>query len=183
MEISSQYYPEYLNTKVGEIPSTALTELIDEFASNAKFYMSSDCDSATTFKINSAAVDLLKNRFRFIPLSLVAEAYTRGSLGELGGTTRFTVRNVYTWLNSIEEKNQRLYQETQSKIDDQKRADNERHFRLGQKRSALFAAAFYWKISHCPMPDKDYDRLSLDKIVEAIEKGYTFNELTPAMIL
>jgi hypothetical protein len=33
------------------------------------------------------------------------------------------------------------------------------------------------------MPDKDYDRLTLDKIVEAFEKGYTFNELTPSMIL
>jgi hypothetical protein len=183
MEIRSQYYCEYINTKVGEIPSTPLTELIDELASNAKFYMSSDADSMTTEKINSASVDLLKNRFRFIPLYLIAEAYTRGSLGELGGTTRFTVRNVYTWLSNIEEKNQRLYQETQSKIDDQKRADNERHFRQGQNRSSLFAAAFYWKVSNCPMPDKDYDRLTLDKIVEAFEKGYTFNELTPSMIL
>jgi hypothetical protein len=183
MEISSQYYPEYINTKVGEIPTTALTELIDEFASNAKFYMSSDADSMTTDKINSASVDLLKNRFRFIPLNLVAEAYTKGSLGELGGTTRFTVRNVYTWLNAIEEKNQRLYQEIQSKIDDDRRAQDERKFRLGQNRSALFASAFYWKISHCPLNDKDYDRLTLEKIVEAFEKGYTFDELTPSMIL
>jgi hypothetical protein len=183
MEIKSQYYSEYINTKAGEIPSGALIEIIDEFASNAKFYMSSDADSITTAKINSASIDLLKNRFRFLPLSLIAEAYTRGSLGELGGTTRFTVRNVYTWLGSIDEKNQRLYQETQSKIDDQKRAENERLFRRSQKRSSLFASALYWKISHCPMSDPDYDRLTLDKIVEAIEKGYTFHELTPSMIL
>jgi hypothetical protein len=182
MEIRSQYYPEYINVKVGEIPVTPLIELIDEFASNAKFYMSSDADSMTTEKINTASIELLKNRFRFLSLNLVAEAYTRGSLGELGGTTRFTVRNVYIWLNSIDEKSQRLYQETQSKIDDQKRAENERIFRQGQKRSSLYASAFYWKISHCPMPGADYDRLTLDKIVAAVERGYSFKELNPSMI-
>lgn len=182
MEIKSQYYQEYINTKVGDIPTVALIELIDEFASNAMFYMSSDADGMTTDKINSASVELLKNRFRFIPLNLVAEAYTRGSLGELGGTTRFTVRNVYIWLNNIDEKNQRLYQESQSKIDNQRRAENERRFRLTQDRSSLFASAFYWKVSHSPMPDAEYDRLTLDKIVNMFERGYTFNELTPSMI-
>ncbi len=182
MEIRSQYFQEYFMAKAGDIPTVALIELIDEFASSAKFYMSSDADSITTEKINSIVVDLLKNRFRFIPLSLIAEAYTRGSLGELGGTTRFTVRNVYIWLNSIEERNQRLYQETQSKIDDRKRAENERLFRSSQKRNNLFASAFYWKISHCPLSNSDYDRLVLDKIVDMFERGYTSTELTPSMI-
>jgi hypothetical protein len=183
MEIASKFYHEYLGTKVNEIPFPCLVEIIDEFAANAKFYMSSDVDSETTVKINSAAIDLLKNRFAHLPFNLVAEAFTRGSLGEIGGTTRFTVRNIYIWLTAVDEKNQRLSQESQTRLDSEKRATEEKVFKQSQKRSSLYASAFYWKISHCPLLDKDYDRLTLDKIVEAFQKGYTFRELTPSMIL
>lgn len=182
MEIKSPAYTEHLKTQVAIIPMGSLIELIDEFAINAKFYMSSDIDSDATAKINAAIIDMLKGRFKYLPLYLVAEAYMRGSLGELGGTTRFTVRNIYIWLTAIEEKQQRLFQEEKTKIDAIRRAQEERSFRESQKRSNLFAAAMYWKISHCPMSDAEYDRLTLDKIVEAMQKGYTPKELQPLMI-
>ena len=126
MEIKSIFYKQYINTQAYQIPVAAIEELIDEFAINAKFYMASDIDADTTAKINNAVVELLKNRFRYVPLKLIGEAYTRGSLGELGGTTRFTIRNVYIWLSQIEEKNQRLFLEEQSKKEDEKRRSEAR---------------------------------------------------------
>ena len=183
MDIKSEYYPEYIGSIVALIPKEALHELIDEFAINSKFYMSSEVDSEATAKINSAVVALLLGKFRYMPLSLIAEAYTKGSLGELGGTTRFTVRNVYIWLAAMDEKCRRLNQEKQSKLDSDKRAEEEKAYKKTQKRNSLYGTAFYWKVSHCPMSDSEYDRLSLDKIVEAFEKGYSFRELQPGMIL
>lgn len=166
-----------------DIPISALEELIDEFALNAKFFMSSDLDTQTTAKVNAAVRDLLKNRFRFLPLHLVSEAYTRGSLGELGGTTRFTLRNIYTWLSNIEEKNQRLFQMDQSRKDSEQRKAEEYAFRASQKRNTLYGAAFHWKISQCPMPDMTYDLLTLDKIVEAMDQGYDLRTLSPDDII
>jgi hypothetical protein len=186
MEISSKYYNEYLNSKMRDIPSIAIIELIDEFSANAKFYMSSDADAITTEKINNAVVDLLKGRFSHMPFSLIAEAYTKGALGELGGTTRFTVRNVYTWLNAMEEKYQRLYQEMQTKTDAERRAAEEKKFMSTQKRSNIYGAAMYRKIEWCHdglLTSSQYDILTLDKIVAAVEMGYSLKELKPSMIL
>lgn len=183
MEIKSAYYPQYLAEKVYNIPSEHMREMIDEFAINAKFYMSSDVDNEATDKINAAVVDLLKNKFRYLPLSLVAEAYTRGSLGELGGTTRFTVRNIYIWLTAVDEKNQRLNQESQSRTDSERRAAEERAFRLQQKRSTKYGAAMYWKIGFAKqLSAAEYHRISLDKIVAMMDRGYKLENLTPEMI-
>lgn len=186
MEIKSEYYPQYLSERVKDIPSEHMRELVDEFAINAKFYMSSDVDNDATDKINTAVVELLKNKFSFLPLSLIAEAYTRGSLGELGGTTRFTVRNIYIWLAAVNEKSQRLLQERQSKIDDERRASEEKSFRHQQKRSNLYGAALYKKIEWCYqglLNSRQYDELTLDMIVAKVEAGYDLKNLTPSMIL
>ena len=183
MEIKSNFYKSFLSTRVGDIPSPALEELIDEFAINAKFYMSSPEDAATTEKINKAVIEELKNRFRFLPLHLVGEAYDRGAKGELGGTTRFTFRNVYTWLKQIEEKNQRLFIEEISRRDQQLRHEEEKHYKTFQRRNSLYGTAFYWKVSQCPMPDKLYDALTLDKIVESLENGYDIRTLKPEDVL
>lgn len=184
MEIKSTYYSLYIAHSMREIPKEHLCELIEEFAINARFYMSSDADNDTMLKINAAVVDLLKNKFRNLTLDLVSEAYTRGSLGELGGTTRFTVRNVYIWLSAIEEKNQRLYQDKVSRLDSEKRAAEEKAFKSQQKRSNMYGSAMMWKIGYAKqLSSRDYDQLSLDLIVDAMQRGYDLRTLTPEMIL
>jgi hypothetical protein len=169
-----------------EIPKEHLRDLIDEFASIAKFYMSSDDEAAVTAKINAAVVEELKGKFKFLPLTLVAEAYMSGSKGELGGTTRFTFRNVYTWLKAVEEKNQKLFAEEKSRKDDQIKADSERAFRQSQKRNSMYGTAFYRKMQWCYerlLTEQEYDSCSLDKIVALMEKGYRADQITPKMIL
>lgn len=182
MEIKSLHYRTNLNNQCGTIPTAALQELIDEFTLNAKFSMGSDVDSSMLIKISSTICEMLRSRFKFIPLKLIAEAYTLGSLGDLGGTTRLTVRNVYIWLSAIEEKYRKIIQEDQSYKDNQRREEEEKAFKLIQKRSSMYGMALYWKISHCPMPDDQYDRLSLDRIVEKVRQGLKLSELTPLMI-
>lgn len=184
MKIESIHFASNLNNQCGNIPITALRELVDEFGILARFYMSApDINNSMLANISDVITEMLQGRFKFVTLKSVAEAYSRGSLGELGGTTRFTIRNIFIWISAIEEKERTLFQQSQSKIDDKARAENERAFKMHQKNSSLYGMALYWKIGHCPMPDKTYDRLTLDLIVGMVNKGYKLRELTPSMIL
>jgi hypothetical protein len=118
-----------------------------------------------------------------MPLHLVMEGFHKGSMGELGGTCRFTVRNVNIWMNAMYEKLAQINTEKKTQEDARRRDEESVAYKKSQINSCLYAAAYYWKISHCPMSDKEYDRLTLDKIVDALKKGYSTKELKPAMIL
>lgn len=188
MEIKTSYYCEYLNTRASDIPMAALVEITDEFSANAKFYMSSDVDESTTEKINTATVDLLKNsRFKYLPLHLISEAYHRGSLGDLGGTTRFTLRNIYTWLSSMTDKLQVIETEKKTREDESRRAAAERLFKQDRHNANLFGTAMYIKIALCYsgaiITGQEYDRCSLDKIVDLLKRGYKSDQIHPSMIL
>lgn len=183
MEIKTKYYQTYASERCMMIPTEQLLEIIDELALNAKFDMSSDIDNVTTEKINARIVELLKNqKFRYLPLHLVAEAFSNGALGELGGTTRFTVRNVVTWLNQMSEKMAQIEAERKSREDDARRKATEDIFRLGKDRSSLFGAACRLKASW-RLPNPDYDLCTLDKIVDLMERGYKISQIHPSMIL
>jgi hypothetical protein len=183
MEIKVKYYQTYINERCMKIPTEQLLDIIDELAQNAKFYMSSDLDSTMTEKVNAAIVDLLKNqKYRYLPLYLVAEAFTKGALGELGGTTRFTVRNVVIWLNQMSDRMAQIEMERKSKEDDARRKAAEDGFKLSKDRSSLFGAACLLKASW-QLQDPDYDLCTLDKIVDLIERGYKLSQIHPSMIL
>jgi hypothetical protein len=208
MEIKSTFFPQYLNERVVNIPSHILQELVDEFAINAKFYMSADVDGDTTDKINSAVMGMLKSRYSQLPLNLVSEAYSRGSLGELGGTTRFTPRTIAAWLTNIEEKNNILNQTYATRLNSEQRIREEREFMANKKRNNLFGLALSLKVSwlqgnrNTPLigkvvvpttfsrfagkwnpSDKEWDRCSLDKIVALIEMGIPAAEINPKAII
>ncbi len=166
-----------------QIPTEHLLDIIDELSQNAKFFMSSDLDSAMTEKVNAAIVDLLKNqKYKYLPLSLVGEAFTKGALGELGGTTRFTVRNVVTWLNQMNDRMAQIEAERKSREDDARRKSMEDVFKITKDRSSLFGAACLLKASW-HLQDPDYDLCTLDKIVDLMERGYKISEIHPSMIL
>lgn len=166
-----------------QIPTEHLLDIIDELSQNAKFYMNSDLDSVMTEKVNAAIVDLLKNeKFKYLPLHLVAEAFTKGLLGELGGTTRFTVRNVVIWFNQMNDRMAQIEAERKSREDHARRKSAEDVFKITQDRSSLFGAACLLKASW-QLKDPDYDLCTLDKIVDLIERGYKLSEIHPSMLL
>jgi hypothetical protein len=187
MEIKNEHYLEHINTRCKDIFPERLQDIIRELSENAKFYMSSEIDATVTVKINAAIVDMLKNhKYRYLPLHLVGEAFTRGSMGELGGTTRFTVRNVCIWLGQMQEKMESLNALQKTKEDAGRRIDEEKSFRENKERSNLFGTAMYLKIGWCQaglLSERQYDECSLDKIVGLIEKGYPIKEITPSMII
>jgi hypothetical protein len=184
MDLRSSFFAESMNVECKDIMIGPMIEMIGELSANAIFVMSTDIDSSVTGRVTATIVDILKNqKYKYMPFHLVCEGFTRGSMGELGGTTKFSVRNVCTWMYAMFEKLTQINTEKKSREDAERRRSEAAEFKLTQKRSSLFGAAMYWKISHCPMSDSDYDRLTLDKIVEAFKTGYTAKELQPSMIL
>jgi len=187
MEIKSQSYHDNLTRLCKDVFADSLSEILDELSQLARFYMSSDVDAVTMVKINGAILQLLKfGKYCYLPVYLVGEAFTRGSMGELGGTTRFTVRNVCIWLGEVLEKNQRISAQNVSKEDEEKKKQEEQIFRENKLRSNLYGAALFRKIEWChagTLSSRQYDECTLDKIVDLIERGYPVSQITPSMII
>jgi hypothetical protein len=185
MELKSKFYPQFLNEQVGNIPSTALMEIIEELSSNVKFYMNSDLDGSSTDRVNGAIVGILHTKYKYFTLSVVTEAFHSGSLGELGGTTKFTVRNVAIWLNASREKYERARAEQKTKEDNAKREAEEKSFRNTRNNDNLFGTALWIKIGWNytgAIRSADWDYYSLDAIVAKLREGYTEKTLQPSML-
>lgn len=187
MEYKSVYFSSNLNNYCKDIPKEHLKEIVTELSANAIFIMNTDIDAAATGRSIDTILDMLKNgRFSYMPLYLVCEGYHNGALGELGGTTKFTVRNVNTWLSVMNEKLVQINIDRKTKEDQERRKKEAESYKGVQKRSNLYGAALFRKIEWCYaglVSSSDYDRLTLDKIVEAMEKGYSIRELQPSMII
>lgn len=187
MELKSSYFNSYMNERCKEIPSPALKEMIIELSSNAIFVMSTDMEAGITVRTAEIIVDMLKNaKYGYMPLYLVMEGFVKGSMGELGGTTRFTVRNVAVWMNAMHEKLTEINQVKKTKEDSERRAAEAAAFKIRQKTASMYGAAMFRKIEWCyagSVSPQEYDRLTLDKIVDAMRRGYSIKELQPSMIL
>ena len=187
MEIKCQAYHDNLTRQCKDVFADDLSQILDELSQLARYYMSSDVDAVTMVKINQAILLLLKfDRYRFLPVHMVGEAYTRGSLGELGGTTRFTVRNVCMWLSEVLDKQQRISAQEVSEKDEENKKQEERKFRENKERNNMYGAAFYRKVEWCTaglLSERQYDECSLDKIVDLIKRGYPVSQITPSMIV
>lgn len=185
LTIKNEYYIHHLKDRCSDVPEHILKEIIKEFSALAKFYMDSDVDSETLIKTNESVIDWLNTKFNWLPLHLLGEAYIRGSLGELGGTTRLIPRTVYTWLNAVSEKAQNLYAQDKSRIDAERREAEEKAFKLNQKYYGEFGTAAHTKLVwYCAgkINPKDWDRYTLDKIVEQFRQGYDIYSLHPSRI-
>jgi hypothetical protein len=197
MEIKNAYYKEHLKELCKEVPTDVLSRIVGELSINAKFYMNGDTSPEDLVKINDAIVDLLKTRFSWLPLHLVGEAYVKGSLGELGGTTKLSARNVYTWLSNVDEKARTLRTQEISRVDESKRTAEERVYLSNQANNVLYGTALSLKLSWFYPSSRGrfgqgiylkgldpslWDRYPLDKIVEKLKQGYTVQTLTPTKL-
>jgi len=186
MEIKNEYYSGHLKERCREVPEETLIDIIEEFSSIAKFYLSTEIHIDDIKKINGAILDILKHgRFQWLPLYLVGEAYTKGSLGELGGTTKLSVRNIYIWLTQMEEKMRNIDAGYQSKIDNERRANDERVYMEHQSHNVRFGTALCIKLAWVyegRIKANDWDKYTLDAIAEKLKEGYSDKTLLPSKI-
>jgi hypothetical protein len=187
MELKNNHFSMSMNELCKDIITQPMIEMIGELSAHAMFVMNTDLEASVTARTTGTIVDILKTqKYKFMPFYLVCEGFTRGSMGELGGTTRFTVRNVCTWMNAMYEKLAQINTEKKTKEDSERRASETRAFKQNQKRGTFYGAAMYRKMEWAQagaITSADYDRLTLDKIVAKIKEGYSIKELQPSMIL
>ena len=184
MEIQTPHYQSNLNKACKDIWMEHLGPVVRELSEISKFYMSSSLNDSETIKINGAICDLLKfnNKYRELPLYLVAEAFHKGALGELEGTSKYTVRNVCIWLNEIYDKMCRIQAINKNREEDQLRKTYESDYKSNWKHHSKYGAALSKKMEW-DIDRKTWERITLDKMVEMLDKGYTLDELTPDMII
>ena len=185
MQIKNEYYKFHLKDRCKDVPENMLKDIVIELCDNAKFYMNSSIDAESMAKVNIAIVDLLKNKFGYLPLYLVGEAYARGPLGELGGYASISVRNIHIWLSAMQEKCQNLSAQDQSRLDNERREAEEKIFKLNQAHNVRFGTALSiklaWVYEGRINPD-DWEKYTLDDIVYYLKQGYTEKTLSPKLI-
>ena len=186
MKLESKYFPVYMNTPCNEIPQFNLKIMVLELITNAIWLMNTDLESTLIAKSAETLTRILKEeKYKWLPLHLVIEGFSRGSMGELGGTTKFSLRNVFTWLTAMDDKDKILKVEQKSREDAARRKSEETAFKGTRKSSSLYGSALWKKIEWITsgaVPKEAYDDIKLDRIVELIKQGHRINDIKPSML-
>ena len=185
MEIKTSEYNIYLNYPVEQIPREKLQEIIDELAALAMFQMNTILEGRILMQTVEAIVDLLKNKFAKYPLHIVSTAFDQGSLGALGGTAAFKIRNVYTWLAAMKERHDKLSFDSWSRQEHMRKLQEEKEWKQNHRGAAIFGTALNIKLAwvyQLRISPDDWDLYSLDSIVTLLRAGETAQTISPQMI-
>jgi hypothetical protein len=185
MEIQNENYKVFISAPAGEIPREELSGILEELMVNAMFYMNTSLAETSTKTTREAILYVLKNEFSYLPLHMISECFMKGALGKLGGTTKFTVRNVHIWLDSIKDQYQQLISQERSKEDQKRKLQEERDWKNHHKGDVIFGTALSLKLAWVytgAIRADDWDLYSLDKIVNYLRAGETEKTLRPSMI-
>jgi len=96
-------YQIYASYEVKDVPNEKVKSLIESFMFEASLNMGSNYDA----RIFDRIIYFIINDFHYLPISYVAMAFLRGSLGKLG-PGRLIPRTIYDWLNEVANEYKRL---------------------------------------------------------------------------
>lgn len=92
-------YQTYVNYKVSEVPLETMQYLINLFVNYAAINLGASPDKANVDRIIE---QVQGHEFNFLPVSVVASAFMRGSLGKLkNDKTTLSPRNIFEWLTEV----------------------------------------------------------------------------------
>lgn len=186
MEIKTSEYAVYLNYPVEQIPREKLIEIIVDLSSIAMFQMNSTIEDKTLLNQTVVTiVNILKDKFKTYPLHIVATAFDQGSLGALGGTAAFKIRNVYIWLSAMKDRHDRLSFDEWSRQEHLRKLQEEKEWKQNHRGAAIFGTALNLKLAwvyQFRISADDWDLYSLDSIVNLLRNGETVQTIKPEMI-
>lgn len=189
MEFKSQYFAAYMSTRVEDIPSDPLKAMLMELIANASWIMDTTLEGSAVVKMTETIVSVLrdpKHGYNHFPFHLVCDAFGKGQIGELGGTSKFSLRNVFTWCSACKDSNQRLTAESISKREAARRMENERIFRVNQRHNSMYGTALVMKLGWWQsgaLKPEAWENCTLDAIVSLLKQGHKEYEITPKMII
>ena len=77
MEINNPDYLTFLNDPCGDIPRNELSGILEELMVNAMFYINTSLEDGSIKQTKEAIIYLLKNEFKYYPLSIISEAFMK----------------------------------------------------------------------------------------------------------
>lgn len=175
----SDLLTRYAGNKVAEVPPTELRILITEFLDSANIIMGTSAEKSMLAGLIGFAYDIIANRFAYMPMNHVKAAFEFGSLGQRGGTTKLSGRNIFIWLN--EQLN--IYQE-QLLRQRKKEEDIKRTIDMSGKNKAdgFVAAAVrmkvHWKCDG-KINSEQYDSFSSKAIYDLLKAGVAEKDIRP----
>lgn len=185
MEIKNTDYPLFANYKVAEIPRERFSDIIDELSALAMFQMNSLVKPELLKKTVENIVNIIRDKFAYYPLHLIAVAFDQGSLGELGGTSTFNIRNIYIWLSAVKDNYNKLKADQWSREEEIRKVQDEKAWKETGKGDNIFGTALSikldWKYKNMISPD-DWDLYTLDDIVRLLRDGVSVQNVKPSMI-
>ena len=95
----SKTFDVYRNYLIRDVPSDNLKIIVTEFINDAALTLGCNSTKADVDKVSEF---MSYNQFNFLPVSVAATAFIRGSLGKLKNEkTTLSPRNIYDWLSEI----------------------------------------------------------------------------------
>ena len=180
---NSETYDRYLADKCLDIPSEVFRTVLKEMLRDAAFKLNTSVPD--DIKEFSRQINwLIESKYKHLPLHKLKEAFVKGSLGELEGSTRLTIRNINIWIKNVSQswnegeiarRNREILDSTDISPWEQADPDS----------AAAYALRIGWGVSK-RITHKQWDFLSSDdmhkKIIKAI-KEHGEENVTPAMFL
>ena len=90
----------YISYKCVEIPREDFAKIMYDLLEDASYKMDSKIPGNITEFANQI-LWVIKKSYSLLPLSKLIEAFHQGSLGEIGGTVKLSIRNINIWLKEI----------------------------------------------------------------------------------
>ena len=90
----------YLNYKCTDVPNSHFEDIIKYLLREASFRM--DCSIPGDVPVfTQQLLWVIKDKYPFLPIHKLQEAFYKGALGEIGGTMKLSIRNVNIWIKEI----------------------------------------------------------------------------------
>ena len=161
--MESELYNTYANQTCNDIPIDYLKRLINLMIYEASQDMGQTYDKEF---MPDRVYYIISTHYNHLPLSLVASAFKRGSLGQYG-TGRLVPRTVFGWLGEMNQ-----YFMT---IHEKKQEDDMKHHKFDGLEKYPLGKAICTKIDWLTsgvITSEQWDKISLKEVAEMIGQGH-----------
>lgn len=172
-----------LKRRAAEVHPGDLKKLLLDFVDEALEIMGMDASTKNTSSFVNFTFELIGDRYSYLPINHIRAAFKFGAMGERGGTTKMTGRNINIWLNEQSNIFQEQMAKYQKKLDEQKRYDEIKDWKPSHGFTARAVIIKVGWLGDKRITSQEYDSFSSAKIRELLEQGYDERDIRPSMVV
>lgn len=160
--MENNLYETYATTPCQDIPVEYLKQLILVFLIGASQDMGQVFDRNIT---PDRVYDIIKTHYSTLPLSLIASAFKRGSLG-IYGAGRLVPKTIFNWLSEINQYYLTVREKQDHSLDKKNKFNDLGKYPLGK----AICKKIDWLKSGA-ITSSEWDKISLEQVAELIGSG------------